>query len=100
MFRGKGNWKKALNFRDYLIEPFVDNKGTWIVRYFGRLCIDGVMIDVVADDSRDEENHSYTSVQWNGYTLKVEPIQERYKIEIQRGRKDRIKAIEEYLKVK
>jgi len=84
-------------FYDYLIEPFVDNQGTWVVRYFGRLCIDGAMIDVVADDSRNEENHVYTSVQWNGYTVKVEPIQERYKIELQRDRKDRIKAIEEYL---
>lgn len=85
-------------FSDYLIEPFVDNGGTWIVRYFGRLCIDGVMIDIVADDNRNEENHPYESVQWNGYIVKAEPIQERYKIEIQRNRKDRIKAFEEYFK--
>jgi len=84
-------------FYDYLIEPFVDNQDSWVVRYFGRLCIGGVMIDVVADESRNEENHQYRSVEWKGYTLKVEPIQERYKIELQRDRKDRIKAIEEYL---
>lgn len=84
-------------FLDYLIEPFVDNQGIWVVRYFGRLCIEGVMLDIVADESRNEENHVYTPVYWHGHTIKVEPLHERYKIEIQRKRENRIKAIEEYL---
>lgn len=84
-------------FGDFLVEPFVDNNGTWVVRYFGRLCIDGVMIDVVADEKRNEENYFYEPIQWNGYTLKVEPLQVRYEIELQRDRKDRIHAIQKYM---
>jgi hypothetical protein len=84
-------------FSDFLVEPFVDNNGTWVVRYFGRLCVEGVMIDVVADEKRNEENHYYEPVQWNGYTLKVEPLQVRYEIELQRNRIDRIQAINKYL---
>lgn len=83
-------------FGDFLVEPFVDNNGTWVVRYFGRLCIDGVMIDVVADEKRNEENYFYETIQWNGYSLKVEPLQARYEIELQRDRKDRIHAIKKY----
>lgn len=84
-------------FSDFVVEPFVDNKGTWVVRYFGRLCIDGVMIDVVADEKRNEENYFYEPVEWNGYTLKVEPLQVRYEIELQRDRKDRFVAIKKYM---
>jgi hypothetical protein len=84
-------------FSDFVVEPFVDNKGTWVVRYFGRLCINGVMIDVVADEKRNEENYFYESAEWNGYNLKVEPLHVRYEIELQRDRKDRFVAIKKYM---
>jgi hypothetical protein len=84
-------------FIDYLIEPFVDNKGTWIVQFFGRICINGIMFDVVADKNGNQENHRYENIVWEGYTLKVEPLNVRYEIEKQRNRLDRIKIIEEYM---
>lgn len=87
-------------FSQYLTEPFVDNKGTWAARYFGRLCINGVMVDIAADDSRNEENHAYEDIKWGGCLLKVESLESRYKTEIQRNRKDRITAIEEFMKNK
>lgn len=87
-------------FLDFLIEPFVDNKGTWLVRYFGRLCLNGVMIDIAADHRMNKENHTYDSISWNGYNLEVEPLKARYAIELQRDRKDRIRAIEDYLRSK
>jgi hypothetical protein len=87
-------------FLDSLIEPFVDNQGTWLVRCFGRLCLNGVMIDIAADKKMNKENHTYDSISWNGYNIEVEPLKTRYAIELQRGRKDRIKAIEDYLHCK
>lgn len=83
-------------FLDFMVEPFVDNKGTWVVRYFGRLCIEGVMVDIVADEIRNAQTHHYDTVIWDGLELKVEPITERYKIELQRERADRIKAFDDY----
>ena len=85
-------------FSSYTIEPFVDNQGNWVLRYFARLCIDGCQIEIAADESRNEENHFYEPIIWQTYNLKVEPIKERYEIEIQRDRKDRIEAIGEYMK--
>ena len=83
-------------FREYVIEPFGDNKGTWLVRYFGKLYIDGASVDIVADEKMNFENH--VKVSWNGYDIFILPLKIRYEIEIQRDRKDRIKAIEEFMK--
>ena len=89
---------KAL-FTDYVIEPLGDNKGNWLVRYFGKLCIDGASVDVAADDKMNGENRDvpYDIVNWNGYELHIEPLLIRYRTEINRGRDDRIKAIEAYM---
>ena len=84
-------------FSAFTIEPFVDNKDNWILRYFARLCIDGCQVEIAADESRNEENHLYKSITWRGHNLKVEPLRNRYEIEIQRDRKDRIKTIEDYM---
>ena len=84
-------------FSAYTIEPFVDYHGTWFIRYFARLCINDFKVEIAADNSRNEENHFYESIKWETYDLKVEPLKDRYEIELYRGRKDRIKAIEEYL---
>ncbi|MHB1000765.1 MAG: nucleotidyltransferase family protein [Armatimonadota bacterium] len=87
-------------FSDYVVEPFVDNKGTWLVRYFGRLCLDGAIVDIAADEKMNLENHQhpYTRTSWNGYDVIIEPLQDRYEVEIKRNRIDRIKAIETHMK--
>jgi len=86
-------------FRDYTIEPLGDNKGNWLVRYFGKLCVDGASVDIAADDKMNLENcqRPYEKAKWNGYDVYIEPLKIRCEVEIQRGRKDRIKAIEEYM---
>lgn len=85
--------------REYVIEPLVDNKGNWLVRYFGKLCVDGASVDIAADDNLNIENsrEHYDRVSWNGYEVFITPLRERYEVEIQRDRKDRIKAIETYI---
>jgi hypothetical protein len=86
-------------FLENLMEPFVDNKGTWIVQYFGRLCIEGVMFDIVADKKLNEENNEYEIISWNNREVKVYPLLKRYYIEKEgKNREERIKRMEEYMK--
>ena len=84
---------------NYVIEPLGDNKGNWLVRYFGKLCVNGASVDIAADNKLNIENNRehYEKVSWNGYEIYITPLRERYDVEIQRNRKDRIKAIEEYI---
>jgi hypothetical protein len=83
-------------FLDYLIDPFDNNGGTWIFQYFGRLCIDGILIEIAAD-SRDENKEFYIfeNRMWKKYELKIKPIKKRYEIEVQRNRIERIEKIKE-----
>jgi hypothetical protein len=85
-------------FREYTIEPLGDNKGNWLVRYFGKLCVDGASVDIAADEKLNEEKLRLDKVAWNGYDVYITPLRERYETELQRKRKDRIKAIEAYMK--
>ena len=84
-------------FLNYMVEPFVDNKGAWVVQYFGRLCINGVMIDVAADKKKNLENYDYKKILWEGFLINIEPLEKRYQIEKQRNRIERIKKIEEHM---
>lgn len=84
-------------FQDDVVEPFVDNHGTWLVRYFGRLCLDGAIVDIAADEKMNWGNHQYDKLVWNDYDLIIEPLQARYQVEIERKRAERIKAIETYM---
>jgi hypothetical protein len=88
-------YKIEEKFIEYLIEPFVDNKGTWVVQYFGRICIDGIMFDIVADKNRFE--YEWDDTIWERYKVKMEPLCKRYEIEKKRNREERIKRIEEYM---
>ena len=87
-------------FKNEVVEPFVDNHGTWIARYFGRLCLGAGVIDIVADESRNSENKAYEKVMWEGFELLVEPFQVRYETELLRQRKERIAAFEKFLEGK
>jgi hypothetical protein len=83
-------------FLEYLIEPFVDTNGR-LVKYFGRLCIDGIKFDIVADNECYKYYDEYNYVYWKKYKTKMEPIKKRYEIEIQRNRIERIDKIKEYM---
>ena len=84
-------------FIDSVVEPFIDNKGHWVVRYFGRICLNKGFVDIIADEAWNKDKKQYDMVSWFGYNLFIEPLQTRYKIEISRNRIDRIKAFEEYM---
>ncbi len=95
----KDFFKVKTLFFEYVVEPFVDNHGTWLVRYFGRLCLNGAIIDIAADEKMNLESgeHRYEKVVVEGIELWVEPLQDRYQVEIERKREDRIKAIETFM---
>lgn len=84
-------------FAECVVEPFVDNQGAWLVRYFGRLCVGGAMVDIAADEKMNPDQHRYDRVSWRSYDVFVEPLTARYLVEIERRREDRIRAIEAYM---
>ena len=90
-------WRVRDTFRCDMVEPFVDNGGMWVVRYFGRICLASVQVDVVADPSRNAAAHHYETVKWHGSRINVEPFEVRHRTEIERGRHDRIAAFDAFL---
>jgi len=84
-------------FPDNMVEPFVDNKNTWLVRYFGRLCVGGAIVDIVADEKMNRENRQYEKLLWNNFNVLVEPFETRYALEVERNRVDRLKAMRKYM---
>jgi len=93
----KDFYKVQAAFPDNVIEPFVDNQDTWLVRYFGRLCVANAIVDIVAAGNMNSENHHYEKVEWNGFSLLTEPIAVRAALERQRDRPERLAAIKAYL---
>jgi len=57
------------------------------------------MFDIAADEGMNLENHQhrYDKVTWNGYDIFIEPLQDRYQVELERDRDERIRAIEDYM---
>ena len=84
-------------FLDFLIEPFVDQRGNFILQYFGRLCLEGIMFDIVADNDINKEYYIYENMVWKNYNIKIKPIKKRYEIEVKRNRIERIEKIKEYM---
>jgi len=92
-------YKVETLFLEYLIEPFVDYKDTWVVQFFGRICIEGIMIDIAAEKKLNEENSEYETIFWENYDIKIYPLLKRYNIEKEgKNREERIKKMEEYMK--
>ena len=84
-------------FKEFVVEPFTDNKGTWLVRYFGRLCLCATIVDVAANENETLENGYYEPFDWQGFKLLLEPFESRYNTEIKRNRTDRIALLDEYI---
>lgn len=83
-------------FKEYVVEPFVDHEGTWTLRFFGRLCICGMQIDVAADQTKNADSYHYEKKMWNNYSLYMEPFESRYQTELIRKREERIYLLDEF----
>ena len=89
------------DFHDSIIVPFSDNQSVCPLRCFGGLFLEGSFIEIAADEAwnRGTRQPEYEKYTWNGLDLYMESLQLRYKIEIARGRKDRIQAFENYFRM-
>jgi len=86
-------------FADAVVQPFTDTPGLFALRCFGRLFLAGAMVEVAADEAWNRESREppYEQVAWNGHDLLLESLQLRQRIEMARGRQDRIRAFGQFM---
>ena len=93
-------------FRDEIIEPIVDTNG-WITKDFGVLFMH-CRIDIASDpqSSVDEPEpvdfgpyakSKLETITWNGYEVRIPPIELQLSVNKRRQRIERAKLIEEYI---
>jgi hypothetical protein len=93
-------------FSDHLIEPIVDTNG-WVTKDFG-VIFRHARIDIASDpqESLDDPEPidcgpyakaNLEEVNWRGFVIRVPPLQLSLNVNKQRGRTDRVEAIENYL---
>jgi hypothetical protein len=94
-------------FRDDIIEPIIDTNG-WLTKDFGVLFIH-CRIDIASDpqSSLDEPEpvdcgpyakSKLETIVWNGYEVKIPPIELQLNVNQRRQRLERVRLIEEYIK--
>lgn len=93
-------------FKDYLIEPIIDSSG-WVVKNFGVMFMD-VRIDIAGDpfDILDKpypvdcgpyaKNH-LEIIKWEGFEIKIPPLELQLYVNKKRNRNDRVVAIEDFI---
>jgi hypothetical protein len=95
-------------FRDNIIEPIIDTNG-WLTKDFGVLFLD-CRIDIASDPqgSLDEPEpvdcgpyakSMLESIDWNGYEVRIPPIELQLNANRRRQRIERVKLIEEYISI-
>jgi hypothetical protein len=93
-------------FRDNIIEPIIDTNG-WLTKDFGVLFLH-CRIDIASDPqgSLDEPEpvdcgpyakSRLESIAWNGYNVRIPPIELQLNVNRRRQRTERVELIEEYM---
>ena len=93
-------------FKDNIIEPIIDTKG-WVTKDFGVLFMQ-CRIDIASDpqSSLDEPEpvdcgpyakSKLETVIWNGYKVRIPPIELQLNANKRRQRTERVRRIEEYM---
>ena len=93
-------------FSDHIIEPIVDTNG-WVTRYFGVMFLH-VRIDLAFDPSPELDKpqpcdyglyaqQNLDEEIWNGYKIRIPPLDLQLHTNKLRGRTDRVDKIEKYL---
>jgi hypothetical protein len=93
-------------FSDYLIEPIVDTNG-WLTKDFGVIFLHA-RIDIASDpqdildipepvDCGPYAKQNLETIEWNGYEIKVPPLELQINVNKRRERMDRVKLIEEFM---
>ena len=63
-------------YTEYIIEPLVFNDSLLMGKYFGRLCIDNVWLDVGALPNKGHEIKEIEIKFWNGHIIYVQSLKE------------------------
>jgi hypothetical protein len=93
-------------FSDYLIEPIVNTNG-WLTKDFGVIFLHA-RIDIASDpqnildipepvDCGPYAKQNLETINWNGYEIKIPPLELQINVNRRRGRMDRVKLIEEFI---
>ena len=85
-------------FSKYTIEPLVYNDSLLLVKYFGRLCIENVWIDISAFPKKGYEINHIDIKCWNGHILYVQSLIECLGIYKAIGKEEYVMEIEECLR--
>lgn len=96
-------------FSDYLIEPIVDTNG-WLTKDFGVIFLHA-RIDIASDpqeildipepvDCGPYAKQNLETIKWNGYNIKVPPLELQLNVNKRRERMDRVKLIEDFMNKK
>lgn len=93
-------------FEDYLIEPIIETNG-WLTKDFGVIFLHS-RIDIASDPQEclDEPEpvdcgpfakKNLEEITWEGYSIKIPPINLQLNVNKIRGRWERVKLIQEYM---
>ncbi len=95
-------------FSTYLIEPIVDTNG-WLTKDFGVIFLHAridiasnpvnILDDPIPVDCGPTAMDNLEMIDWNGYVIKIPPIAYQLNSNRLRGRKERVKKIENFLNV-
>lgn len=94
-------------FSEYLIEPIVDTNG-WLTREFGVIFLHA-RIDIASDpqeildipqpvDCDPYAKNNLETIEWNGYEIKLPPLELQLTVNKKRRRMDRVKLIEDFIR--
>jgi len=94
-------------FSDYLIEPIVDTNG-WLTKDFGVIFLHA-RIDIASDpqkildipdpvDCGPYAKNNLEIINWNGYEIKIPPLELQLTANKKRERIDRVKLIEDFMR--
>ncbi|MCC5909400.1 MAG: hypothetical protein JJT76_03055 [Clostridiaceae bacterium] len=94
-------------FKDYIIEPIIDTNG-WLTKEFGVIFLHA-RIDIASDpqtclddpepvDCGPYARANLEEILWNGHLIKVPPVNLQLNVNKRRGRLDRVKLIQEFIK--
>lgn len=93
-------------FSDCLIEPIVDTNG-WLTKDFGVIFLHA-RIDIASDpqgildipepvDCGPYTRQNLEIINWNGYEIKIPPLELQLNVNRRRERMDRVKLIEDFM---
>ena len=90
-------WRAKDVYGEFIIEPFSECLEDDVVRFFGKININNIVIDISAKPKNIYGRHTIEMLCWNGHIIKSQTLELLYRVYQKNARDDYIKAIDEYL---